>query len=143
MATGDEEARAGLEEAWIVHDQRPPKSKATMRTRAGAARPRTRISLASAMSIMVLKESLTCVRIPWMASLMDVRKSWSSLCRHLRATGARDSGELRVTGARARRPLPLGDVAQLRALLQQTPLILGQREGGGGAVRSNVGHARV
>lgn len=38
---------------------------------------RTRISLANAMSIMVLKESLTSVRISWMASLMDFRNNLS------------------------------------------------------------------
>lgn len=44
----------------------------------------TRISLAKAMSIMLLKESLTSVRISWMASLMDFRKNLSSVWRHLR-----------------------------------------------------------
>lgn len=43
----------------------------------------TRISLAKAMSIMVLNESLTSVRISWMASLMDFRKNLSSVWRHL------------------------------------------------------------
>lgn len=37
------------------------------------------------MSIMVLKESLTSVRIWWMASRMDFRNRPSSVWRHLSA----------------------------------------------------------
>lgn len=39
------------------------------------------------MSIMVLKESLTSVRIWWMASRMDFRNRPSSVWRHLPAKG--------------------------------------------------------
>lgn len=70
------------------------KSKLELNTRCFAGRmapepgekPRlTRISLAKAMSIMLLKESLTSVRISWMAPLMDFRKNSSSVCRHLKS----------------------------------------------------------
>lgn len=48
----------------------------------------TWISLAKAMSIMLLNESLTSVRISWIASLMDFKKNSSSVWRHLRVKAA-------------------------------------------------------
>lgn len=96
----------------------------------------TCISLARAMSIIWLKESLTSVRISWMASFMDLRKYSSSVWRHLRGKHCQlyviwsSPWELQDNENRCKMlwdgvsSSPLSNDIQLHALLQQWFLIL-------------------